>query len=86
MSAGFVFVSKFVTKESKAYKKYIDYIDREEAIRNKNYNAYNTFANYNEYMDDPEKTTGLFTDFGMLSENDKQYMKERLVKLKRRGA
>lgn len=47
------------------FKSYIDYIDRNEAIRNEAFHIYdmdNQFQDYNNYMDNPNKSTGLFTE------------------------
>ena len=57
---GVVVVNKFCKPGDKsgAFRGYIDYIDREEATRNKNTDRYNLFQNY---MGNPEKTHALFT-------------------------
>jgi len=59
IKAGVVLASKFCKPGSKIFKGYVDYIDRDEAIRNENLAKFNL---YNDYMDNPEKTGGLFTD------------------------
>lgn len=54
-------------KNIQTFKGYIDYIDRNEAIRNDNFSKIlnsqlaQDFAKYNIYMENPEKSTGLFT-------------------------
>lgn len=63
---GVILVNKFLTPGSKEYKTYIDYLDREEAVRNKYFEKYSyDFSDYKEYVDgymnNPEKTTGIFT-------------------------
>lgn len=63
---GVILVNKFLTPGSKRYKTYIDYLDREEAVRNKYFEKYSyDFSDYKEYVDgymnNPEKTTGIFT-------------------------
>lgn len=49
----------FCRPNSDAYSGYIDYLDREEAQRN---HAIQTFNLFNDYMGNPEKSTGLFTN------------------------
>lgn len=54
----------FCRPGSDKFKSYIDYIDREEAQRNNAFSTYNIFSDYeqyNEYMGNPEKSSGLFT-------------------------
>lgn len=58
IKAGVVIVSKFIRPQNKKFAEYIEYIDRDEAIRNENFNK---FSAYQDYMDNPEKTTALFT-------------------------
>lgn len=58
IKAGVVVVTEFCKSSSKKFKSYIDYINRDEAVRNENINKYNL---YQDYMGNPEKTTGLFT-------------------------
>lgn len=77
-SPGVVVVSKFVFSSSKTFSSYIDYMNRDEAIRNKSFNRYSL---YNEYMGNPEKTTGLFNkDTDLMSENEKLNSKELFAK------
>lgn len=54
---------KFVQPGAKQFQSYIDYIDREEAIRSGNFHKYNVLPTdgFNEYMENPEKSSGLFT-------------------------
>lgn len=66
--------SKFAHSQSKEFNSYIDYIDREEAKRDKGYNNYSL---YNEYMSNEMKSTGLFSDAkSNLSEDEKKKMKD----------
>ena len=74
---GVVVASKFIFSTNDAFSKYIEYIDREEAIRNEEFSKYNAFhqtkgriqtdgftqdfENYNDYMANHEKTSALFT-------------------------
>lgn len=62
MSAGIVLVTKFVSPSSHVFGSYVDYIDRDEAIRNENFEKFTAFGEYvGSYMDDQSKTYGLFT-------------------------
>ncbi len=74
IKAGVVIVTKFCKPGTKAFKEYIDYVNRDEAIRNDNMSAFNL---YQDYMDNPEKTTGLFTsERSDLSKEEKDKVKE----------
>lgn len=74
IKAGVVLVSKFCTSGGAAFKNYINYIDREEAVRNENDFKFNM---YNEYMGNPEKSTGLFTEkIDQLSADEKEQLKQ----------
>ena len=69
MSPGVVVVTKVCRPGSDAYKSYVDYIDRENA-KNKNGSKWNL---YQDYMGNPEKSTGLFTaqqDFLSVTQKD----------------
>lgn len=55
MSSPFIInKTKFVYSSSKKFETYIDYIDREEAKRDK---AYNQYSLYNDYMENEMKST-----------------------------
>ena len=70
---GVVVVTKFCRSKSKAFRKYIDYIDRKEAVRTDHSFEYNLYA---DYMGNPEKTTALFTsDKNELSATEKTELK-----------
>lgn len=74
VKAGVVVVNRFCRSGSKEFKSYIDYIDREEAKRKENFYK---FSLYNDYMGNPEKTTGLFTqDKYSLTKEEKRKLKE----------
>ncbi|KLV14952.1 MobP2 family relaxase [Bacillus altitudinis] len=62
-NAGVVLVSKFVSGGSTKFAKYVNYIDREEAVRTDKFQVYNinNFDGYNNYMGNPEKSSGIFT-------------------------
>ena len=63
IKAGVVVVTKFCRAGSSVFASYINYIDRKEAVRTENDYKYNL---YQDYMSNPEKTTGLFTEFSDL--------------------
>lgn len=74
VKAGVVVVNRFCRSGSKEFKSYIDYIDREEAKRKENFYK---FSLYNDYMGNPEKTTGLFTQGKYsLTKEEKKKLKE----------
>lgn len=74
IKAGVTLMQDFCRPGSDAYKGYIDYITREEAQRN---NAFATFNLFNDYMGNPEKSTGLFTaGKDALSYKEKKELKE----------
>ena len=75
MSSPFIVnMSRFAYSQSKEFKSYIDYMDREEAKRDKGYNHYSL---YNEYMSNEMKSSGLFSDAkSNLSEDEKKKMKD----------
>lgn len=73
IAAGIVLVSRFCVSHSEQFQGYIDYINRDEAIRTEHFSD---FSLYNDYMDDPEKTTALFTcDNDRLSSEQKNGLK-----------
>lgn len=82
--AGVVVVTKFVSAGSKEFRNYINYIDRENAVRNDNADKYTieklkeeAFKGYMDYMGNPKKTTDLFTNEKLnLSSEEKQNLKE----------
>ena len=58
--AGVVLVQKFIQPGGKAYTGYVDYIDRPEAIGSRSdLRDYDIFGTYQEYMGNPEKSTGV---------------------------
>lgn len=63
MKAALVMKWKFVMSNNQKFQKYIDYIDRDEATRTKEFHQYNILESdgYNHYMEDPDKSSGLFT-------------------------
>lgn len=66
--AGIVLVQKFIQPGGAAYKGYVDYMDRPEAISSRSdLRDYDIFGTYQEYMGNPEKSTGLFNDEDYIS-------------------
>ena len=75
--AGIVLVQKFIQPGGKAYKGYVDYMDRPEAIGSRSdLSDYDTFGTYQEYMGNPEKSTGLFNNGDYISSEEKNQIKE----------
>lgn len=73
IKAGVVVVNRFCDAGSKEFSGYISYIDRNNAKRNEKMSEYNL---YNDYMENPEKTTGLFTKDKMeLGKGEKKNLK-----------
>lgn len=58
INAGCIVTTQFVTPDSGAFFGYIDYINRENAVRNEHISSYSIYA---DYMDNPYKTSDLFT-------------------------
>jgi len=74
----------FCISGSDAFGGYITYIDRDEAIRNEKISEYNL---YNDYMGNPEKTTGLFTKGeDRLSGEEKRDLKMQFVNAQMHGS
>lgn len=72
--AGVTLMQDFCRPGSEAFGGYIDYLDREEAQRN---NAIQTFNLFNDYMGNPEKSSGLFTaDKDALTLDEKRELKD----------
>lgn len=76
--AGCICKVKFVSPNNNEYNEYINYITRDEATR-KDY--FNKFSLYNEYMNNPEKATGLFTkDVDVCTDEQKENIKKQFMK------
>lgn len=90
IQAGMILKTKFVAAGNDKFTEYINYIDRDEAVRNDHFQKYDLFHDSTEqpqqdswtegyltYMENPEKTTGLFTvGKDTLTQQDKQKLKE----------
>lgn len=84
ISAGCVVVTEFVTSNSSIFSGYIDYMDRENAVRNEHISD---FSVYTDYMGNPEKTTDLFTaNSNHLSAKEKQGYKHLYEKAQDNGS
>lgn len=74
IKAGVIITTRFCQSASKVFQEYVDYIDRSEAIRNAEMDQYSL---YNNYMENPLKTTGLFTaDKENLTSEEKRAVKD----------
>lgn len=77
IKAGVVLVTKFIRPTSKAFSGYIDYIDRDEAVRNEYSDKWNGYV---DYMGNPEKTSELFTAASdRLTDDEKQKLKRDFI-------
>ena len=77
MSAGIINKMKFVSPVGKDYKKFIDYIDREET---KAYISIKDFDKYTDYMGNPDKSTGVFNNTkDNLDKRDLKKIKEQFL-------
>lgn len=84
ITAGCIVSTDFVTSGSTIFSGYIDYIDRETAVRNEHISDYSI---YTDYMDNPEKTTELFTaNSNRLSNEEKQQLKALYEKAQENGS
>lgn len=71
---GIVHKVKWIKSSNKKFSSYIDYVDREEAVRNY---KFEDFSLYNDYMDNPSKSGKLFTsDKDFLNEDERQKLKK----------
>ncbi|HAB8811063.1 TPA_asm: hypothetical protein GYS95_12490 [Listeria monocytogenes] len=72
-------VSKFISAGNQKFASYVDYVDRDKAIRNEHFSAFNAnhFDGYHAYMENPEKSSGLFTaDKNNLTSMERKKLKE----------
>lgn len=84
INAGVVVVTKFCKSGTKKFKEYINYIDRDEAVRTEKCSKYNL---YQDYMGNPEKTTGLFTaEKDVLNEKEKKQLKAVFEQAEKNGS
>ncbi|WP_054637624.1 MobP2 family relaxase [Thalassobacillus sp. C254] len=79
--AAVIVTSRFVQPGSSSFNEYVNYIDREEAKQSSKY------AMYNEYMDDEEKATSLFTEsHDRLDQEHKEKVKDAFKTGQNRGS
>lgn len=84
--AGIVLVQKFIQPGGAAYKGYVDYMDRPEAIGiDPDLKKYDIFGTYQEYMGNPEKSTGLFNEQDHIDPEEKDTIKEIFNQSGRKG-
>ena len=96
--ANIIAVTRFSESGSKAFASYINYIDRESAVRKENIVKYNIFDEYMDYMDDEtktvigeqkglEKVSALFTSKkDSLTYEEKQELKNLFKEAERNGS
>ncbi len=71
---GVILKCRFEVSGSKKFSEYINYIDRDSATRNR---VYVRYSSYMDYMDNPEKTSALFTaERNQLRMEEKKALKE----------
>lgn len=76
-TVGIVVVTEFCAPDSNKFQGYISYIDREEAVRRENVDEYSLFSEYLEYVGNPKKASGLFTnEKDELSSEQKKILKD----------
>lgn len=72
--SGVTVMTEFCGSSSRLFSNYIEYINRDEATRTKNFDKFNI---YNDYMGNPKKSSGLFTKTkDKLNESEKQELKD----------
>ena len=86
VTPGVVLKTKFVTSNLKAYKEYVDYVDREDA--KKEYGAHEKlFTLYQVYLANPDKTSSLFTDqSNQLNGQEKKQLKKLFEKAQKNNS
>lgn len=74
MTPGIVLKSRFTVARSDVFEKYVEYIDRDKATRAKHFND---FSLYQDYMDNPFKTSSLFSSSkDSLDSEEKKQLKD----------
>ena len=85
--AGVVCVTRFCESGSGQFKSYVDYMDRDEAVRKDALPAYNLFEDYLDYVGDTRKMGGLFTkEKDSLEPDEKDQLKEVFAKAEENGS
>lgn len=73
--AGVIATVKFCPPGDQTFANYIEYIDRDEAIKPDNITNFSLFA---DYMDNSAKTIGLFNSTGYLTSDEKKSLKTKI--------
>ncbi|UOE58304.1 hypothetical protein HPB58_13185 [Priestia filamentosa] len=75
LTPGVVLKTKFITANQKAFQEYVEYVDREEAKKEKGKEEQD-FSLYQDYMHNPQKSSSLFTEeSNALNEEEKKELK-----------
>ncbi len=68
--------TKFVTFDKKAFQEYVEYVDRDDAKKDQEAHE-KLFSLYPDYMNNPDKTSSLFTEHSdQLNEYEKKELKD----------
>ena len=81
--AGIIIKTKFTQPNSQVFTNYIDYIDRDEAVKKEYEGSYSLFA---DYMDNSLKSEGLFNGTGYLSSDEKKSLKTQILDAQAKGS
>ncbi|MGA6840692.1 MobP2 family relaxase [Priestia megaterium] len=83
---GVVLKTKFVTSDKKAFQDYVDYVDRDDAKKEQNAHE-KLFTLYQDYMDNPDKTSSLFTErSNQLNGQEKKQLKKLFEKAQKNNS
>ncbi|MEH6868420.1 MobP2 family relaxase [Priestia megaterium] len=83
---GVVLKTKFVTSDKKAFQDYVDYVDRDEAKKEQEVHE-KLFTLYQDYMDNPDKTSSLFTQqSNHLNDVEKKQLKKLFEKAQKNNS
>ena len=88
-SAGIVSTMRFERPGGEHFSGYINYINRSDAMRAKHFKDWNAvkYDGYNQYMENPEKSTGIFTaGKDQLNIDARQQLRQSFEKAERNGS
>ena len=86
ITPGVVLKTKFVTSDKKAFQDYVDYVDRDDAKKEQGAHE-KLFTLYQDYMDNPDKTSSLFTQQSdQLNEEEKKHLKKLFEKAQKNNS
>ena len=86
ITPGVVLKTKFVTSDKKAFQDYVDYVDRDEAKKEQEVHE-KLFTLYQDYMDNPDKTSSLFTQqSNHLNDVEKKQLKKLFEKAQKNNS